>query len=238
MQAQRYFPKYDDYGAYHWEECDRASRRFNPPLVARYAAVVRRISAGQRILDLGCGDGYLMSLLSPGARSVTGIDPEPMAVALANEKLRGWENCSAVIGSCYDLVFPDQSFDVVVLADMIEHLEDDDRCLREAARVVAGDGTVIVTTPRRRSDRPMGRDHLREYSAHELNDVMGRYFATVTVVGLWPLGWSKFYRTRLGWRAMKVFARYCANPFDREGTDTDRFAMLLAVGRQPRETAG
>jgi SAM-dependent methyltransferase len=237
MSTRRYFPKYDDYGAYHWEECDRKSRRFNPPLVARYAAVCRRIAPGQRILDLGCGDGYLMSLLSPQAKSVTGIDPEPTAVALANERLQERGNCSAVVGSCYQIGFPDRSFDAVVLADMIEHLEDDDRCLQEAARVVARDGTVIVTTPRRRPDRPLGRDHVREYTAQELSELMRRRFADVTVVGLWPLGWSKFYRTRIGWRAMKMFARYGTNPFDREGTDADRFAMLLAVGRQPRETA-
>ncbi|HWB10168.1 MAG TPA: class I SAM-dependent methyltransferase [Pirellulales bacterium] len=235
MSTQRYFPKYDDYGAYHWEECDRKSRRFNPPLVARYAAVYRRIAPGQRILDLGCGDGYLMGLLSRQAKLVTGIDPEPTAVALANEKLQGLGNCSAVLGSCYQIDFPDRSFDVVVLADMIEHLEDDDRCLRETARVVASDGTVIVTTPRRRPDRPLGRDHVREYTPQELNQVMSRRFAEVAVVGLWPLGWSRFYRTRLGWRAMKVLARYCGNPFDREGTDVNRFAMLLATGRRPRE---
>ncbi|HVX09724.1 MAG TPA: class I SAM-dependent methyltransferase [Pirellulales bacterium] len=235
MGLQRYFPKYDDYGAYHWEECDRSARRFNPPLVARYAAVVRRVSSGQRVLDVGCGDGYLMSLLSPLAESVTGIDPEPAAIALANDKLKDYHNCSVNVGSCYDLEFPDNSFGSVVMADMIEHVDDDDLCVQEASRVLSPEGTVIVTTPRRRQDRPIGRDHVREYTADELAQLMRRWFAEIQIVGLWPLNWSKLYRTKLGWRAIKILARHCGNPFDREGTDTDQFAMLLAVGRQPRK---
>src|SRR6516162_8699222 len=110
MSTQRYFAKYDNCGAYHWDECERSTLRFNPPLVARYSAVQRRIPPGQRALDLGCGDGYLMSLLSPRAQSVTGIDPEPTAVALASRKLAHCGNCVVRIGSCYDLEFPDNSF--------------------------------------------------------------------------------------------------------------------------------
>jgi ubiquinone/menaquinone biosynthesis C-methylase UbiE len=187
------------------------------------------------VLDLGCGDGYLMSLLSPSAQSVTGIDPEPTAVALASRKLAHCGNCVVRIGSCYDLEFPDNSFDAVVMADMIEHLDDDDRCLQEASRVLSLDGTVIVTTPRRRVDRAIQPEHVREYAARDLAEVMRRWFRDVEMVGLWPLMWSKLYHTRIGWRAIKVFARHCGNPFDREGPDTERFAMLLAVGRRPRK---
>lgn len=230
---RRRFPKYEESGAYHWIECDRRSRNFNPPLVARYDAVVRRVAPGSRVLDLGCGDGYLTHLLSRRAESVTGLDPEAAAVRLAGELLREYKNCRVLEGSCYDLPFPDGSFDVAVMADVIEHLEDDDRSLQELARVLSPTGEAIITTPRRRPERPIEKHHVREYSAEELLERCTRHFRDVEIVCLWPVRWSNAYRTRIGWRLIRELGRYLYNPFLREGTDPENFAQLLAWCRRP-----
>jgi SAM-dependent methyltransferase len=182
---------------------------------------------------LGCGDGYLTHLLCDKARSVTGVDPEPGAVRAAGEKLRSYENCTVVEGSCYDLPFPADSFDVVVMADVIEHLEDDDRSVAEIARVLTDDGEAIITTPRRRPDRPIGEYHVREYTAEELRNLCLRHFAEVEIVCLWPIWWANAYRTRIGWRLIKHLGRYLYNPFLREGSDPERFAQLLARCSRP-----
>lgn len=233
----RRFSKYDETGAYHWKECDPRSRTYNPPLVARYTSVTRRIPPGLRILDLGCGDGYLMHLLSPQAATVTGIDPEPTAVQLASRMLHEHANCSVSGGSCYDLPFADGAFDVVVMADVIEHLTDDSACLREAARVLAPGGQVIITTPRRRPDRPQDPNHVREYSAAELRTRCEETFEDVRMTCLWPVRWSRLYRTKIGWRVLREVGRYVWNPFLREGNDPEKFAQLLAVCRLPRQSS-
>ena len=81
------FDKYRTTGAYHWAEGSPFNLRYNAPLIARYRSVLRRIPAGaSRILDVGCGDGYLTYLIAksnPRAR-ITGIDDEESGIGQAN----------------------------------------------------------------------------------------------------------------------------------------------------------
>lgn len=228
------FDRYDRDGAYHWFECDRRSRVYNAPLVARYQCVKKRVPAGKKILDIGCGDGYLMHLLSPEAHSVTGIDPERTAVQLARKMLSGNQNCTVTHGDAYEIPFEDQSFDVVVMADVIEHLEDDKRSCREAARVVVPDGLVLMSTPKRRTNRAIRPEHVREYEANELRHLCETHFRDVTITCTWPDVWLRLYHTRIGWRVIRELARRVYNPFLREGANPRRFAQLVAMNRGPR----
>lgn len=226
------FSRYTDSGAYHWVECDRRSSSYNPPLRARYEAVVRRAAAAKRVLDVGCGDGYLMGLLSPGCERVFGVDAEQRGVALASAQLRSFPNCHVTGASCYALPFPPRYFDAVLLADVIEHLEDPALCLQELRRVLAPGGVVFVTTPLGRPDRKLGWNHVKEYSGPELAELLGRHFASVSVRYLWPRRWSRLYATRIGWRAIRLLCRMLnVNPFLREGMEPERYEQILAVCR-------
>ncbi len=232
-----HFNKYELHGAYHWEQCSPRERNFNPPLVARYGVVVREVEVRapiDSVLDIGCGDGYLMAQVSPFANEVHGVDPEEQAVDLAKEMLGGDSKSRVVLGNCYDLPYPDEAFDVVLLADVIEHLKDDDACLREIRRVLRRTGTLVVTTPQWRSDRVWDERHEREYQSSELRDLLSRHFARVDLSFFWPLAWTDFCSTRIGWRACKLFARWGYNPFFREGTtNRPRFGQLKAVCGAP-----
>jgi SAM-dependent methyltransferase len=97
---------------------------------------------GARILDAGCGSGRNMVELARYG-SVTGIELSETSVALARERGAG----EVVAGSVLEMPFPDQSFDLVVSLDVIEHLEDDLSALRELRRTVAPGGSLLVTVP-------------------------------------------------------------------------------------------
>jgi ubiquinone/menaquinone biosynthesis C-methylase UbiE len=231
--SPRRFVKYAEGGAYHWDECNPRSPRWNPGLVARYDAVVRRVPPGATVLDVGCGDGYLMHLLSPMAKQVVGIDPEHRAVELAEEKLAAYENCRVCTSSGYALSFPDRSFDVVVLADVVEHLNAPDQCLSEAARVVRDTGIVVVTTPRRR-EKAISVHHVTEYRVEELCAMLQRHFVSVTLTGIWPMFWIRLWETRVGFRLFPRIARWLGNPLLREGVPAERFATIVATCAVPQ----
>ncbi|ETW98284.1 MAG: hypothetical protein ETSY1_19375 [Candidatus Entotheonella factor] len=228
------FDKYDRYGAYHWLECERHSRRYNPPLAARYEAVARRISGRPKVLDIGCGDGYLMHLVQPQCDTIVGIDTASAGVRHAAQQLSSHLGTSAIaLGSGYELPFADKQFDVVLMTDVIEHLERPEACLTEVCRVLQPDGMLCVTTPRRRPERPLGWGHVREYTGDELQTSLDAFFVHVQLTYLWPLTWFRLYGTRLGWRLIRLFARYAGNPFTREGQEPEKFAQILAMCHRP-----
>jgi len=226
------FARYSDSGAYHWVECDRRSSSYNPPLRARYEAVLRRVAAAKRVLDVGCGDGYLMGLLSTGCERVFGVDPEQRGVALASAQLRSFGNCHVARASCYALPFRPESFDVVLLADVIEHLEYPALCLQELRRVLVPGGMAFVTTPLGRPERKVGWNHVKEYTGPELAELLGHQFASVRVTYLWPRTWFRLYSTPIGWRGIRWLCRLLdVNPFRREGMEPKRYEQILAVCR-------
>lgn len=227
------FTKYDARGAYHWLECDRCSSQYNPPLEARYDILVNRIGRVRRILDAGCGDGYLMSRVSTFGDEVVGIDPEAAGVTLAADKLRRFGNCTVVQASSYALPFGDGDFDVVLLADVIEHLENPARGLDEITRVLAPEGTLLVTTPKWRPDRKWDSQHVREYKPEELAVCLKAYFLDVSMTFFWPLSWSSMYATKIGWRLIRLFARHVYNPFLQESSEPERYGQIVAICQRP-----
>jgi SAM-dependent methyltransferase len=116
------------------------------PVVAREEReLVRRAfePLGQRVLDLGCGEGATLFHLGspPGA---TGLDLFAEKVAFAARTL---PMCTFVQGSVYELPFPDGSFDHLLVRDVIHHLEDPDRFVGECARVLQPGGRLDVLEP-------------------------------------------------------------------------------------------
>ena len=236
------FDKYDAQGAYHWAECDRRYanwKRYNPALDARYeitAEAIKNLGLCGPFLDVGCGDGILMARTAPVMKRVVGVDSEVGAIRLAKEKLREFSNCELIHTACYDLPFADKSFDVVASADVIEHLKEPAHHLQEICRVLKEEGALVLTTPKWRPDRKWDLRHEKEYRPEELLTLLKRYFGEVALRFYWPMRWSQFYATRLGWRLLKLAAIQLYNPFLRAGTEPEKFGQILAVCRKPQTT--
>ncbi|MEP6937504.1 MAG: class I SAM-dependent methyltransferase [Chthoniobacterales bacterium] len=243
MTESIYFDKYDVRGAYHWVECDRSYanwKRYNPTLEARYDLTVRAIrelGVCGRLLDVGCGDGYLMSRVAPMMESVVGVDSEESAIRLARQKLHKFINCKVTATTGYDLPFLERSFDVVVLGDVIEHLKEPAHHLKEIGRVLQPGGALVLTTPKWRADRKWDIRHEKEYRTEELRTLLAEFFDRVDTRYFWPLSWSRFYATRVGWRLLKLVALTVRNPFlSMSESKPDQFGQILAVCRNPRQT--
>jgi ubiquinone/menaquinone biosynthesis C-methylase UbiE len=103
---------------------------------------------GSRVLEIGCGTGNLMPKVKqaqPGAR-LTGIDPDPRALARARRKARRASGVSFDQGYAQELPYADGSFDRVLSSMMLHHLDDDVKAaaVAEAFRVLRPGGSMHV----------------------------------------------------------------------------------------------
>jgi ubiquinone/menaquinone biosynthesis C-methylase UbiE len=102
--------------------------------------------APRRVLDVGCGSGYLLRLLArqwPQASELAGIDPAPSMIEAAAGSTRD-ERLRFSIGAAERLPYPDSSFDLVVSTTSFDHWSDQEAGLRECARVLLPGGRLML----------------------------------------------------------------------------------------------
>lgn len=107
----------------------------------------------EEVLDLGCALGSVSFSLAPSCRTITGVDYSKTAIARAKELLKTspFDNIVFTVGRADGLKFPDDSFDLIVCADLIEHLYPEVYlgALDECRRVLRKGGKLILWTPNR-----------------------------------------------------------------------------------------
>jgi SAM-dependent methyltransferase len=152
------------------------------------------LRAGDRLLDLGCGAGrHAFEALRRGAR-VTAFDYDEaelkdvaaMASAMADAgDLPAAARSGTTRGDATRLPFPDDTFDRIIAAEVLEHIDDDFGAIRELVRVLKPGGTIAATVPAFLPERicwaltdeyhapfvPGG--HVRIYTAAELRNKLG-----------------------------------------------------------------
>jgi SAM-dependent methyltransferase len=110
------------------------------------AYLVPHLRPGQRLLDVGSGPGTITAdlalLVAPG--EVTGVDAAPDVVAQAHEHARGLgiDNLHFEVADLFALGFPDASFDVIHVHQVLQHVDDPVAALVELRRVLAPDGVL------------------------------------------------------------------------------------------------
>lgn len=106
-----------------------------------------------RVLDLGCGWGTFSLALAPRVREVVGVDFSERSIELCRQRARELRlrNVSFVRADAADTGLDAESFDVVVAADLVEHLypQQTVEALEEVRRVLKGGGRLVIWTPNR-----------------------------------------------------------------------------------------
>lgn len=125
---------------------NQASESFDSSYT-RLQFLAKRCPFGSRVLNIGAGSGYLETLLMQRSAYVHSLDPSEVTVNRLNAE-QGMAG-SAKQGYCHDIPFPDNYFDLVIMTEVIEHIQKEflDASLREVARVLKSNGSFIGTVP-------------------------------------------------------------------------------------------
>ena len=111
---------------------------------AKHKMVCRMISSvslGGKILDAACGIGNITGKYC-NKYNITGIDEQTSALSYATQNYKG----KYVHGSLYKLPFEDNSFDLILFLDAIEHFSDPVKALQELSRVLRPEGRILICT--------------------------------------------------------------------------------------------
>jgi O-antigen biosynthesis protein len=150
----------------------------------------------RRVLEVGCGSGELGRLLRDRGHHVTGIELVPEMA----EHARRWLDRVVTADIERDgFPFPPASFDTLVFADVLEHLVDPWRVLREAVEVLADDGVVVASIPNVQNIDVLRRlllgrwdyrergildfGHLRFFTLHSIRALFAQADLTIVHVG-------------------------------------------------------
>lgn len=108
----------------------------------RSLRAIERFKPSGRLLEVGCATGILLDV-AQNRWQVEGVEPSHWAAEYARREF----NVPVFAGTLEEARFPDSTFDVVVLADVIEHVADPKGLLREIRRILAPTGIAYVATP-------------------------------------------------------------------------------------------
>jgi SAM-dependent methyltransferase len=156
----------------------------HPPDFDRRLAFLRAaVDAGDRALDLGCGDGRFTGELARAGAAVVGVDVAQAALDRARAREPDLDFRLAPIDG--PLPLEDNAFDLVWASEVIEHVADTARWLSEIRRVLGSRGRLLLTTPSHgrlrvalggveRFSEPLG-DHLHLYTKSSLRVLLEEF---------------------------------------------------------------
>lgn len=104
---------------------------------------IRSERAGARLLDVGCGHGEYLDNMRSAGWEVTGVEPDEESVR-AGRSRHGLEIHHGVLE---DVGLPDNTFDVITMQHVIEHLPNPGRTLRCVHRLLRPGGRLVIATP-------------------------------------------------------------------------------------------
>jgi ubiquinone/menaquinone biosynthesis C-methylase UbiE len=155
--AQAYFRRH----AAEWDRIRKLHVADEQVEAAIRAALADR--SFRSLLDLGTGTGRMLELFAPDIERGLGLDLSHEMLALARARLNraSLRHCSVRQGDIYDLAIPKDSFDVVIIHQVLHFLDDGARAIAEGARVLRPSGRLLVV-----DFAPHNLEFLRDEQAH------------------------------------------------------------------------
>ena len=137
---------FKDRGEYFLHVSDKEVEEMDGSHIDSFRDGLNRLKKQEKsgtLLDVGCAVGVFLSMAEKEGWGVSGVDVSEYAVSRARKR------CSGDIraGELDDVHFPDASFDVITMWDVVEHFPHPSEALREAHRILKDDGMILMDTP-------------------------------------------------------------------------------------------
>jgi SAM-dependent methyltransferase len=158
--------------------------------------------SGRRALNVGAGQGTFTNRLTQLGYEVVSTELGNVALSALRDRVVG----EVVDADATHLPFEDRSFDAVVLGEVLEHVEEDGRALKQAARVLKSGGALIVSVPRNPSwfsDSDRWAGHVRRYTRANLIARVEDAGFDVLRTSAWGFPFSALYHRTIYERAVR-----------------------------------
>jgi len=171
--------------------CVTKDRDTPPPL--RHSLKVRyQVTANLcrgKVIEMGCGEGHLTKMIWDRQLDVVGVDISKMKIARARDQ---YPAISFMQSDVLDLTLPEQGFDSVVLAEILEHISDDvgTQMLSKAGQLLRPGGRLIVSVPN--EDCIPHPNHIRQFNRRTMKEMM-QPFGRPRLVTDQPFKWLLMY---------------------------------------------
>lgn len=150
----------------------------------RYS-IVNEYIGNKIVLDIACGEGYGSNIMSETAEFVYGVDIDQSTIEKASKKYKR-QNLKYSQGDATNIPLEDNSVDVVISFETIEHHDQHEKMMAEIKRVLKPNGITIISTPDKLyySDIPKfaNKFHVKELYKEEFSTLICTYFSKVQML--------------------------------------------------------
>jgi len=154
------------------------------------------VGAGSHILEIGCSSGYLLKDIQSSFPQaiLVGADIVTAPLHRLSSALKGVPLVQMDLLRC---PLPENSFDIVIALNVLEHIEDDEAALRQMARLLRPGGALVLEVPRGAKYFDYFDAYLRHFRRYERSDLHRKMISA---------GFERIETKTLGWSLFPVFA--------------------------------
>ena len=153
-----------------------------------YELALSKISKENKVLEIGCGDGYGSNILANSGAEIVALDVDPQSIEYAKHKYSK-NNLTFEVFDGSNIPFKDHSFDLILSFQVIEHVANIEIYCKNICRLIKPDGLILITTPNRtyrltQDQLPWNPYHLTEYNENTAKEIAKKYFPNYNIYSI------------------------------------------------------